>query len=119
MGEDKSALRLSQELRLWDVEPLFVPVPGASTGTCACLLSSGGERRSLCTRRGAAALFQKDHLRLLQERISEADALFVVGYLLPHSSDVVLELAEQCRTHQVSFVRNSKCDRFSITFGLN
>ncbi|GIY41814.1 adenosine kinase [Caerostris darwini] len=83
------------------VVPLFVKNSKEKTGVCACLMFDG--MRSLCTRLGAAAKFSKEHLYLnnIRDKLKSATCIFVVGYFLGHSPDVVSILAEQCSPDQV------------------
>ncbi|GIX66543.1 adenosine kinase [Caerostris extrusa] len=83
------------------VVPLFVKNSKEKTGVCACLMFDG--MRSLCTRLGAAAKFSEEHLYLnnIRNKLKTATCIFVVGYFLGHSPEVVSILAEQCSPDQV------------------
>lgn len=85
------------------VEPLYFLVRGEKTGVCACLLTPGG-KRSMCTRQGAAAKFSVQNLYRpdLEKWIEKAKCIFVVGYFLVHSPDVVVTLADMCCSEQVN-----------------
>lgn len=102
VGDDDFASLLRRSLQDSGVEPILVSFRGQQTGVCACLLSPGGGR-SLVTRHGASALFSADHLQeeAISRRLEAADCIFVVGYFLAHSPDVVRGLAERCTSSQL------------------
>ncbi|GFS82778.1 adenosine kinase 1 [Nephila pilipes] len=100
-GCDEYEEWMKNQLRSEGVLPLYVTVPEEKTGVCACMTCDG--MRSMCTRQGAAAKFAKEHLFLepVNSKLKMANCIFVVGYFLGHSPDVVLNLAELCSPTQV------------------
>ncbi|KAF8764532.1 adenosine kinase-like isoform X2 [Argiope bruennichi] len=101
VGCDEYGEWLRDQLMSEDVIPLFVKEPKAKTGVCACLTFDG--MRSMCTRHGASAKFSKEHLYLehIYSKVKTAHCIFIVGYFVGHSPDVVLDLAENCSPSQV------------------
>ncbi|GFX24220.1 adenosine kinase [Trichonephila clavipes] len=100
-GGDEYEEWMKNQLLSEGVLPLYVTVPHEKTGVCACLTCNG--LRSMCTRQGAASKFDKEHLFVepIHSKLKRANCIFVVGYFLGHSPDVVLKLAEFSSPSQV------------------
>ncbi|CAL1266072.1 unnamed protein product [Larinioides sclopetarius] len=101
VGCDEYGEWLSDQLLSEDVLPLYVQDPNEKTGICACLTFDG--MRSMCTRHGASAKFSKEHLYMedIQNKVKTAHCIFIVGYFVGHSPEVVSMLAENCSPLQV------------------
>ncbi|GBM07727.1 Adenosine kinase [Araneus ventricosus] len=101
VGSDEYGEWLREQLLSEDVLPLYVKDPNEKTGVCACLTFDG--MRSMCTRHGASAKFSKEHLYVegIHNKVKAAHCIFIVGYFVGHSPDVVSELAENCSPSQV------------------
>ncbi|GFX24223.1 adenosine kinase [Trichonephila clavipes] len=101
-GCDEYEAWMKSKLETEGVLPLYVRIPEASTGVCACLLSRDGER-SMCCRQGAAALFSTDHLKLdfVRSNLERTQCIFVEGYFIVHSPNVVYTFAENRLPSQI------------------
>ncbi|GBM07729.1 Adenosine kinase [Araneus ventricosus] len=101
-GCDDYEIWLRSKLHTEGVSPLYVTLPEARTGVCVCLLSDEGER-SMVVRQGAAALFRAEHLKtdIIKPHVERAHCVFVEGYFIVHSPDVVFYFAEHHSSSQI------------------
>ncbi|XP_055941750.1 uncharacterized protein LOC129971539 [Argiope bruennichi] len=101
-GCDDYEVWLRNKLQTEGVTPLYVKLPEERTGICACLLSDEGER-SMVVRQGAAALFRAEHLKtdVIHPYVESSHCVFVEGYFIVHSPDVVFYFAEHRSSSQI------------------
>ncbi|XP_071035014.1 adenosine kinase isoform X3 [Parasteatoda tepidariorum] len=101
-GNDSFERWLKEKLILDGVAPLYVQSPDLKTGICACLIIDESERSMICQHEASATL-RAEHLEIedIKHDLAKADIIFVEGYFIAHSPDVVLALAKMKTSKQV------------------
>jgi adenosine kinase len=94
IGDDQFGKQMHKKAKENGVNAIYMIVKKERTGTCACLITSGGKNRSLCAYLGASQFFREQHLLDNYQYIEKAKVFFASGYHLAVSLESILNLAK-------------------------
>lgn len=88
------------------------------TGTCAVILTNGGQSRSLCANLAAATAFTINHIKEPENSkiIEDANYYYVTGFFLIVSPDTALELARKAAQNNKLFILNLSASYICFDF---
>ncbi|CAH0694427.1 unnamed protein product [Spodoptera exigua] len=108
VGNDEFAKILKDKAESDGVNVLYQVTTEKPTGTCAVLLTDGGNNRSLCANLAAAQLFTEDHIHKpeCQAVIEKAKLIYSSGFFLAVSPEAMMTLAKHANEKNQMFALN-------------
>ncbi|KDR23079.1 hypothetical protein L798_10943, partial [Zootermopsis nevadensis] len=108
VGRDKYSKILEDKTRSEGVNVQYQYTDKEPTGTCAVLVTSNGNHRSLCANLAAANCFTIDHIHKPENKvyIDSAKFFYVSGFFLTVSPPSIMEVANHALKHDCPFMMN-------------
>jgi adenosine kinase len=109
VGQDEYGARLRTVATQDGLRVEYLEDPAAPTGTCACLITEGGAKRSLVANLGAANNYKIEHVKTqtMQTVLKDAKCVYISGFFLTVSPDTIMHVAEQAHQNgQVALCMN-------------
>jgi adenosine kinase len=96
VGEDDFRKQMETKAKEDRINVLYMVDKKEPTGTCACLITDNGKKRSLCAYLGASLKFNAKHINENIKVVEKSKYCFSSGYHLAVCSESVLLLAKHC-----------------------
>lgn len=102
VGKDDNGRRLRTVANKDGLRVEYQEVEGTPTGTCACLITSSGQYRSLVANLGAANCFSVNHLEtpVVKEVLQHGQIFYLTGFFITVSLPTMLKTAQYAEEHQ-------------------
>lgn len=99
VGEDRNGELLAQVATNDGLHLAYMKTAEHPTGTCVCLLTRGGQDRSLVACLGAANAYNLSHLSSVHGLLETAEIFYITGFFMTVSPETIQYVAKYAMQH--------------------